>query len=243
MTGRMTESSVCVILPALNEADALPSALAGAPAWARLLVVDNGSTDGTADVARELGADVVYEPRLGFGAACWAGTLAAVPAEVVVFMDADGSFAWHDLESLVDPIRTGTHDLVLGRRHRALRQPGSMPWHIAVANRVLGYLCGQVAGVPLHDLGPFRAIRGSALVNLGITDRTYGWPLEMVLRAARADLRIREVDVTYRPRVGTSKVTGRPWPTLKATVRMLMVLARFILGRQISASAGRHSRA
>lgn len=219
-------TDLCVVMPALNEADALPAALAGRPAGVRVVVVDNGSTDGTAEVAAALGAEVVTEPVRGFGAACWRGAEAATGADVVVFMDADGTLDWADLEVVAGPALDGSADLVLGRRIRALREPGAMPWHVAAANAVLGGLCGLLAGVRVHDVGPFRAIRRDALVGLGMRDRTYGWPLEMVLRAGQAELRVVEVPTRYRRRAGASKVTGRWWPTLRAAWRMIAVLAR-----------------
>lgn len=225
----MNASGVVVVLPALNEADALPAALAGAPlhdARYRIVVVDNGSTDGTAAVARRLGAEVITEPRRGFGRACAAGLAVAGDDDVVAFMDADGTFTWPDLASVVRPVLAGEADLVLGARVAERRAPGAMPRHVAVANAALGRLCGLLAGVALHDLGPLRAIPAGTLRALGMTDPTYGWPLEMVLRAGRAGLRVTEVGVAYRHRHGTSKVTGRPWPTVKATVRMLVVMAR-----------------
>jgi glycosyltransferase involved in cell wall biosynthesis len=216
-------ADVCVVLPAFDEADALPTALAGRPEGPRYLVVDNGSTDGTAEVARRLGAEVVIETRRGFGQACWAGAQAA-DGDVVVFMDADATLDWADLPAVVGPVQAGEADLVLGHRRRALREPGALAWHVAAANRALAWLCGRLAGTAVHDISPFRAIRRDALLALGLRDRTYGWPLEMVLRAGRARLRVMEVPVHYRNRAGTSKVTGRPWPTLKATVRMTRVL-------------------
>ncbi|HUG83886.1 MAG TPA: glycosyltransferase family 2 protein [Euzebya sp.] len=220
---------VTVVLPALDEADALPAALAGAPlgeqAW-RVLVVDNGSTDGTGDVARALGAEVVREPVRGFGAACWAGVQAAEGSRVVAFMDADATLTWQDLQRVVAPVLEGRADLVLGRRARHLREPGSMPWHVAAANAFLAWQCRRIGHVDVHDIGPLRAIDRDALLGLGMRDRSYGWPLEMVLRAGRAGLSVAEVDVTYRVRVGTSKVTGRPWPSVKAAVRMTRVLLR-----------------
>ncbi len=223
---RGAASPVCVVMPALNEADALPAALAGRPRGVRVVVVDNGSTDGTAMVARRLGAEVVAEPRRGFGAACLRGVHAAEGSDVVVFMDGDASLDWADLDAVTAPVLSGAADLVLGRRVRQRRAPGSMPWHVIVANAALGRLCGRLAGTPLHDVGPYRAIRRDALLALELRDRTYGWPLEMVLRAARAGLRVREVPVAYRVRVGTSKVTGRPWPTVKTFARMVVVLTR-----------------
>lgn len=220
-----------VILPALNEADALPAALADRPERLEVLVVDNGSTDGTARVARRLGVRVVSEPRRGFGAACWAGVLASADADVLVFMDADATFCWSDVPRVVTPVRDGSADLAIGWRHPDLRDPGAMPWHVAAANRVLGGLCGLVADAPLHDVGPLRAIRRDTLLSLGMQDRGYGWPLEMVLRAGRAGLTVMEVPVAYRVRVGTSKVSGDARATLRAAARMLGVLGRFTMGR------------
>ena len=216
---------VCAVLPALDEADALPAALVGRPYGLRVIVVDNGSTDATAEVARRLGAQVVTEPRRGFGAACLAGAAAAPDGAVLVFMDADGSLRWADAERVAAPVVDGRADLSLGWRRRDLRSPHAMPWHVAAANGLLGGLCGLLARRRLHDIGPLRAIPRETLFELDLQDRTYGWPLEMVLRAGRAGLAVVEVPVGYRPRVGTSKVTGRPWPTVKAATRMLAVLA------------------
>lgn len=217
-------ATVCAVLPALDEADALPFALAGRPPGLRVVVVDNGSTDATAGVARDLGAEVVSEPRRGFGAACWRGLQAAAPASTVVFLDADASLSWDDFDAVAGPVVRGEADLVLGRRIRARREPGAMPWHVVVANAALGWLSGAVAGVRLHDVGPYRAVSRQALLDLDLRDRGYGWPLEMVLRAGRSGLRVAEVPVDYRVRVGTSKVTGRPWATVKVAFRMARVL-------------------
>ena len=219
-------SRVCVVLPALDEADALPAALAGRPLEPRYLVVDNGSTDGTPDVARRLGAEVVPEPRRGFGQACWTGAQAAAGSCVVVFMDADATCDWRDLTAVAGPVLAGEADLVLGHRPRHLRRPGAMAWHVAAANRTLAWLCGRLAGTEVHDIGPFRAIRRDALLRLRLRDRTYGWPLEMVLGAGRAGLRVAGVPVRYRPRAGPSRVTGKPWPTIKAAAPMPRVLLR-----------------
>lgn len=223
---------VVAVLPALNEAAALPVALDGAPAWLETIVVDNRSTDATAEVARGLGARVVAEPFRGYGAAVQRGLQAAVGADIVVVLDADGTFDWDDLGPLLAPLRAGTADIVLARRAARHRERGAMPWHVAVANAVLGRICGRAAGTRLHDVAPFRAMRGDVIDVIGATDRTYGWPLEFVLRAGRAGLRIREVEVGYRVRAGVSKVTGRPWPTVKAGTRMLWVLARHVTDRQ-----------
>jgi glycosyltransferase involved in cell wall biosynthesis len=222
-------STLCVVMPALNEADALPAALRGRPDGVRVVVVDNGSTDGTAEIAAALGAEVATEPVRGFGAACQRGVEAAAGADVVVFMDADATLDWGDLEAVAGPVLDGQADLVLGHRVRTLRAPGAMPWHVAVANAVLGALCGLLAGVRLHDVGPYRAIRRDALLGLSMQDQTYGWPLEMVLRAGRAGLRVTEVPTRYLERAGSSKVTGRWWPTVRVAWRMTAVLARHAL--------------
>jgi glycosyltransferase involved in cell wall biosynthesis len=193
-----------VILPALDEARAVPGVLAGIPSSWIPIVVDNGSSDDTADVARGLGAVVVVEPRRGYGAACHAGLVAATE-DVVAFMDCDGSFVGEDLERVAAPVLAGGADLVLGARQA---EPGAWPWHLRLANRSLGRSVRRRTGVSLRDLGPMRVARRTELLALGIRDRRFGWPLEMVLRAAAAGWRIDEVPVEYRPRVGTSKVTG-----------------------------------
>lgn len=217
---------VTAVMPALDEADALPVALDGAPDWLDIVVVDNGSTDATATVAADLGARVVSEPRRGYGAAVQRGLAAAARAELIVILDADGTFAWSDLDRLLAPLRAGHADVVFGRRIPRRREQGAMPWHVALANAVLAWVCGRLAGVPLHDIGPFKALRGDVVATIDARDQTYGWPLEFALSAARGGLRIREVDVAYRVRAGVSKVTGRPWPTAKTAGRMLWVLAR-----------------
>ncbi len=220
-------ADVCAILPALNEADALEAALAGKPENVRVVVVDNGSTDGTADVARSLGVDVVAEPRRGFGYACAAGLEAAGGAKVLVYLDADATCDWADLQLLTEPVLSGRADLVLGRRAKDRRSPGAMAAHVVIANRVLSFLCGRLAGTTIHDVPPYRAIDRTALQDLALTDRTYGWPLEMILKAGRSGLRIVEVPVAYHRRVGTSKVTGTLRGTLHATAKMGAVLWRY----------------
>jgi glycosyltransferase involved in cell wall biosynthesis len=209
-----------VILPALDEAAALPSVIAGLPSGYTPIVVDNGSTDGTADVAREVGAQVVLEPRRGFGAACFAGLVAATD-DIVCFMDCDGSFAGDDLPKVAAAVSTGDADLVLGARN-ATR--GAWPVHARLANRALTLELRRRTGLRLRDLGPMRAARRDALLELAIADRRFGWPLEMVLRAQRASWRITEVDVRYEPRVGRSKVTG----TIGGTARTVRDMARLL---------------
>ena len=212
-----------VILPVLNEASALPWVLRRMPEGYRPIVVDNGSTDGSSDVARDLGAIVVVEARRGFGSACAAG-LAVAEADVVAFMDCDGSLDPVELPAVVRPVELGDADLVLGARVVSGR--GAWPVHARVANRILARLVRQRTGVPLSDLGPMRAARRLALSSLEIRDRRFGWPLEMVLRAADAGWRIDEVPVAYAPRSGRSKVTGTLLGTARAVRDMAEVLAR-----------------
>jgi glycosyltransferase involved in cell wall biosynthesis len=204
---------VDVVLPVLDEAAALPWVLGRMPAGFRALVVDNGSRDGSAEIAGRLGARVVQEPRRGFGAACHAGLL-ATSAEVICFMDCDGSLDPAELPHVAGPVERGEAELVLGAR-RAER--GAFPLHARLANRVLAWELRRRTGFPLHDLGPMRAARREPLVALAIEDRRFGWPLEMVLRAARSGWRIEEVEVAYRSRAGRSKVTG----TLRGTARVV----------------------
>jgi glycosyltransferase involved in cell wall biosynthesis len=210
-----------VVLPVLDEREALPWALGRMPAGYSPLVVDNGSSDGSAELAERLGAQVVREPRRGFGAACWAG-LTAATTDVVCFMDCDGSFDPRELPRVAEPVDRGRFDLVLGARAPA---PGSWPAHARAANSLLAWELRRRARIPLRDLGPMRAARRDALLGLGIADRRFGWPLEMVLRAAAAGWRIDEVSVGYQPRHGRSKVTGTARGTLRAVRDMAAVLA------------------
>lgn len=211
-----------VILPALDEEDALPWVLGRMPEGYHPIVVDNGSTDRTAEVARDLGAMVVTEARKGFGAACWAG-LSASSAEVVCFMDADASFDPRELPRVVEPVAAGTADLVMGARRP---ERGAWPWHARLANRVLAAEIRRRSGARVTDLGPMRAAHREALLALDLRDRRSGWPLEMVLRAQEAGWRIDEVPITYRPRVGRSKVTG----TVRGTARAIGDMSRLLAG-------------
>jgi glycosyltransferase involved in cell wall biosynthesis len=212
---------VDVILPVLDEAEALPWVLARLPEGHRAVVVDNGSTDGSADIARRLGALVVVEPRRGFGAACAAG-LAAATAPVVAFCDADASLDPEDLPTVTGPVLDGEADLVLGARQPT--SAAAWSWHGRLGNRVLARRLRRLTGAALTDLGPMRAAPREALVALAVADRRSGWPLEQVLRAAAAGWRIAEVDVPYRPRVGRSKVTGTVRGTMGAVADMRRVL-------------------
>lgn len=212
---------VDVILPVLDEAAAIPLVVAAMPPGYRAVVVDNGSTDGSGDIARECGAEVVTEPRPGFGSACYAGLVAAV-ADVVCFMDCDGSLDPGELPRVADPVVDGRADLVLGAR-RAER--GAWPVHARLGNRIVARRVRRRTGARVTDLGPMRAARRAELVALGLADRRFGWPLEMVVRAAAAGWRIEEVPVTYRARAGgRSKVTG----TVAGTIRTVQDMSRVL---------------
>lgn len=204
---------VDVVFPCLNERSALPKVLGALLPGHRAIVVDNGSTDGSAALAAGLGATVVEEPRCGFGAAAHAGLLAST-ADFVAFCDCDGSLDPAQLAPMLDLVRTGRADLVLGAR-RPVR--GAWPIHARLANRALSWRLRRLTGVAITDLGPLRLARRSALLGLDLTDRRSGYPLEMFLKAHRDGWRVAEVPVDYTPRLGKSKVTG----TLRGTVTAL----------------------
>jgi glycosyltransferase involved in cell wall biosynthesis len=213
-----------VVLPCLDEAAALPWVLARMPDGFRPVVADNGSTDGSADIARQYGARVVTVPQRGFGAACAAGVLACDPVDgVVCVLDADASLDPCELVRVAAPVLDGTADLVLGARVPTGR--GSWPVHARLGNRLLARAVRGRTGVPLTDLGPARAVRRDALLALALADRRSGYPLEMVLRGATAGWRIAEVPVGYSPRIGRSKVSGSVRGTLTAVRDMRRILA------------------
>jgi glycosyltransferase involved in cell wall biosynthesis len=211
-----------VILPCLNEAGALPWVLSRMPAGYRPIVADNGSTDGSAIIAADHGACVVSVPQRGFGAACHAGLLAA-KSDIVCIMDADASFDPRDLPVVADPVLAGDVDLMLGRR--AVTGRGAWPVHARLGNMVLAAELRRRIGVPVRDLGPMRAARREELLTLPMSDRRFGYPLEMVVRAAEAGWRIAEADVPYHPRTGKSKVTGTVGGTIRTVRDMRRVLA------------------
>ena len=218
------DSPVDVVLPCLDEAASLPWVLSRLPTGYRAIVADNGSTDGSAAIAAAQGATVVPVPQRGFGAAAHAG-LEAATAAFVCFCDADGSMDPAQLPRVLDPVRAGTADLVLGRR-RPVR--GAWPLHARVANVALARMLHARTGLRLNDLGPMRAARREALLGLGITDRRFGYPLEMVTRASDAGWRVAEVDVDYGLRTAgsRSKVTGTVLGTVRTVRDMRAVLAR-----------------
>jgi glycosyltransferase involved in cell wall biosynthesis len=205
-----------VIIPALNEAESILQVLEALPRQllAEILVVDGGSTDGTPELVVSFGARLIQEPQRGYGRACAAG-LAAAQGEIVVFLDADGADDPSVLPRLVQPIQEGKAELVLGSRLAGGITPGAMPWHQRFGNMLAAWSIHQLYGLALTDLSPFRAVDRQALLDLGMRDMTYGWPTEMIARAARFGWRIHEIPVPYRPRLGgRSKISG----TLRGTV-------------------------
>ncbi len=224
---------VTVIIPALNEAGNIRRLVGEIPSILPLvsalgvIVVDNGSTDATAVEAHEAGAKVVYEPRRGYGYACAAGLVAAVEADIVLFMDGDGSFDPAEMELLIRPIVEDRADLVFGSRVAHI-ELGAMPPHQRFGNRLVSRLMGLLYGLQVTDLGPYRAIRRDLLLSLNMCEMTFGWPTEMMVKTARAGSRMVEVPVHYRKRwSGQSKVSGTLRGTLLATYFILGVTLRY----------------
>ena len=209
-----------VVLPALNEAAAVEWVLRRLPDGYHAIVVDNGSTDATAEIATRHGAQVVSEPTRGFGSACFAG-LSAATSDIVCFMDCDASLDPLALPLMVSYIERKEADLMIGAR---VARKGAWPAHARLANRVLASETRRRTGLDLRDLGPMRAMRREALLELGLLDRRSGWPLEMVLRAQRAGWTIRDIPIEYLPRAGRSKVTG----TIGGTVRAVKDMGRLL---------------
>ncbi len=221
------KAKVAVIIPVFNEAASLPLVLGDLPRELvdRVIVVDNASTDGSADVARAHGAEVVYQPRRGYGAACLAG-IAALHADddVVVFLDGDYSDYPADLRDLLPPVRDGEVDLVLGTRmHNPESRRALLP-QARFGNQLAAFLMRLLFGIRCSDLGPFRVIRHDALRRLGMTDQDFGWTVEMQLRAHLRGLRVRELPVRYRKRIGDSKITGTLSGTLRAGYKILKTI-------------------
>lgn len=245
-----TPVAVAVILPALNEERALPEVLARLTALAasplavatggaraeltRVVVVDNGSTDATAAVAAAAGATVVSEPVRGYGRACLAGlaALAPSPPGIVAFLDADASDTPEMLRTLVQPILAQEADLVLGSRRLGRMEPGAMPAQARWGNALAVALIRLLYGFAYTDLGPFRAIRYDALMSLGMRDPTFGWTVEMQVKALRAGCRVREIPVPYRTRVGASKISGTLSGSVKAGAKILWTIARLRFWRE-----------
>jgi glycosyltransferase involved in cell wall biosynthesis len=223
-------SAVSVIIPALNEEEPIAGVVREVAATnvpVEIVVVDNDSTDRTAQRAREAGARVVKAPR-GYGRACAAGVAALRPeCDIVVFLDGDGSDCPEFITQLVGPIAAGTHDFVIGSRTRGQREAGSMNFQQVLSGRIAGAVLRWLYGVRYTDMCPFRAIRRDALERLGMREQTYGWNLEMQMKAARARLRILEIPVNHRRRAGgESKVSGTLRGTFVAGARIIATLVR-----------------
>ncbi len=227
------DSRLAVIIPALDEQDSIGRVIDAIPAdlHAEVIVVDNGSVDRTAQIAAERGARVVSQPERGYGAACLAGLAALREADVVAFLDADFSDDPALLRELVGPIREGRADFVVGSRMLGEREPGALPPHSRFGNWLAGLILTHLYRQPATDLGPFRAIRRSALERLQMQDRGYGWTIEMQAKAARLRLPTVEVPVTYRKRIGRSKITGSLVPSIKAGVVILSTAFRLLRWR------------
>ena len=229
---------ISIIIPALNEAESIGHVVSEMP-WsliAECIVVDNGSTDATATIAEAAGARVITSPR-GYGTACFAGSTAALPSStILVYMDGDGSDMIADLPRLTTPIQNGEADFVIGSRNRGTREPGSMFGSQIFAGRFVGILLRLFGKGNYTDMGPFRAIRRTSLEQLQMSELTYGWNLEMQIKAAQHHLRILEIPVNYRRRIGgVSKVSGDFKASVKAGIRILAVLFRVGFSRKPNA--------
>jgi glycosyltransferase involved in cell wall biosynthesis len=226
---------VSVIIPALNEEEPIGGVIREILATnvsSEIIVVDNGSSDSTADRAREAGARIVSEPRRGYGRACQAGVDAvSSQSQVIVFLDGDGSDCPETMEALVQPVVDDRYDFVMGSRTRGRRETGSMNFQQVAAGYLAGWLIRMIYGVKFTDMSPFRAIRPAVLKSLGMREETYGWNLEMQMRAAKAGLRILEIPVNHRCRTGgISKVSGTFRGTVVAGARIIMTFLRIAVG-------------
>lgn len=228
MTGK---NKVTVVIPALNEAESIGAVIREIPvAYVdEVIVVDNDSTDDTAQIAAREGVRVVKETRRGYGAACYAGYRAARRAEVIIFMDGDHSDCPEELPRLLAPILEGKADLVMGSRLKGLREPLAMAPHAVAGNWLVSRLVRLLLGVKVSDIPSFRAIRGKALADLKMQERTYGWPVEMIVKAAKKGYRVMEVPVTHRRRMGKSKVGGTLRGSLLAAYYMVVTLIKYSL--------------
>jgi len=221
---------ISVVIPALNEGQAIGEVVRGVPPDRvhEIIVVDNGSTDDTAEQASSAGARVIFEPRPGYGSACLAGVKAAADADVIVFLDGDRSDDPAQLEAVVAPLLENRADLVIGSRIDGLLEEGAMPLHGRLGNRLIVFLLRRLYGANISDIGSFRAIEAQQLFQLDMQQMTYGWPVEMVVKAARRQLRIECVPIKYRRRIGKSKVTGTIRGTILAAYYMFLVPLKYL---------------
>jgi glycosyltransferase involved in cell wall biosynthesis len=231
-SGQRRGPRIAAVIPALNEAPSIARVVEGLRGQALLatsdvIVVDNGSTDGTGEIARRAGARVVREERRGYGHACLAGVLAAREAEVIVLLDGDAADDPDDLPRVLEPLLRGEADLVVGSRALGSRVRGSMTWQQIVGNHLAAFLMRAIYGVRVSDVGPFRTIRRDDLLALEMREMTYGWPSEMIAKSVRAGYRYREVPVRYHRRLGVSKVGDTLVGSLKVGWRIISTILRY----------------
>jgi len=221
---------ISVIIPTFNEEQAIGEVVRAVPIDQihEIVVVDNGSTDDTAKQAALAGARVVFESRPGYGSACLAGAKAAADADVLVFLDGDRSDDPRQLEIVAAPVLDDRADLVIGSRIKGTLEKGAMPIHGRLGNRFIVLLLGRLYGVNITDIGSFRAVKSQTLFDLGMEQMTYGWPVEMVVKAARMGLRVQSVPINYRRRIGKSKVTGTVRGTILATYYMFLLPLKYL---------------
>ena len=227
----MGERSVSVVIPALNEEASIAVVLAAIPLAVvdEIIVVDGGSSDRTVEIAQAGGARVICEPRRGYGRACAAG-VAAAEGDVIVFLDADGADDPMQIPELLAPILAGRADMVLGSRLAGEMASDAMPRHQRFGNWLSAWLIRHLYGLPITDLAPFRAVDREKLLSLGMSEMTYGWPTEMIVKAARRGWRVVELPARYRPRLGgRSKISGTLKGTLLATYYILWTIFRYAL--------------
>ena len=221
---------ISVVIPTLNEAQAIAEVVASVPKdkIAQIFVVDNGSIDGTAERAIAAGAEVIHEPRRGYGSACLTGAVAAQDSDIIVFLDGDRSDDPRQLDLIVRPLIQNQADLTIGSRIGGELQRGAMPLHGRLGNRLIVLILRGLYGVRITDIGSFRAIRTGAFFKLNMEQMTYGWPVEMVVKAARKGLRIKSIPIRYRKRIGASKVTGTLRGSLLAASYMFLVPLKYL---------------
>lgn len=221
---------IAVVIPAFNEAQAIGDVVSAVLGGGLhdIIVVDNDSTDDTARLAAMAGARVIHEPRRGYGSACFAGAKAARGSDIIVFLDGDRSDDPQQLRVVASPVVQDRADLVIGSRIGGVIERGAMPLHAQLGNRLIAWLLRRMYGLRISDIGSFRAIKTDALFDLRMEQMTYGWPVEMVVKAAKKKLRVQSVPITYRRRVGRSKVTGTIKGTMMAAYYMFLVPLRYL---------------